>query len=301
MARDAGAATLPTPLRARLWERVRAGVSWLNLVPMSIWLLLFFAAPMLILILYSIWTTEDFRIVRSFTLENYTAIFTDPLLYKSFLLSLRIALFSTIGAALIAFPLAYFLAKRVRRYQLLGLLAVIVPFWTSYILRAYAWRILLGDNGVINRGLELAGLIEQPISALIYSPTATGIGLLYVYLPLMVLPIYAVLERLPDSLTEAAADLGASPWRVFREVIFPLALPGVLVGAVFTFVFAIGEYVIPALLGGGKELLFAQAIVLRIQAQQDWPAAAAMSIVLIGLTLFLVGLLGRRVRRLGLF
>lgn len=268
---------------------------------MGLWLTVFFIVPMLILMLYSVWSTEEFRLQREFTLDNYMAIFTRPLLYQAFFLSLRVALVATIGAAVLAFPLAFFLAKRVRRFQLIALIAVIVPFWTSYILRAYAWRILLGTDGVINQGLQFTGITNHPIEALIYSPTATGIGLLYIYLPLMVLPIFAVLERLPDSLTEAASNLGASPLQVFRHVVFPLALPGLLVGAVFTFVFSIGEYIIPALLGGGKQLLFSEAIVLRINAQQDWPAAAAMSLVLVALTLAMVALLGRRVRRLGMF
>lgn len=274
---------------------------WLNLLPLSLWLTTFFVAPLIILIVYSLWTVENFQVQQIFTLTNYTSIFTQPLLYQAFLLSLQVALFTTIGASIIAFPLAYFIAKRVRRYQMLALLAVIVPFWTSYILRAYAWRILLGEQGVINKGMQMTGLLDQPIEALIYSPSATGIGLLYVFLPLTILPIYSVLERLPDSLIEAAQDLGAPPWRSFVEVTLPLAMPGVLVGGVFTFVFSIGEYVIPALLGGGKQLLFAEAIVLRVNAQQNWPAAAAMAIVLIGLTLLMVGMLGRRVRKLGMF
>ncbi len=264
-------------------------------------MLVFFLIPVLILTVYSFWSVENFQVQRDFSFDNYTAIFTKPLLYKAFLLSLRVAFFSSFGAVLLAFPFAYFIAKKVVKYQSLALLAVIVPFWTSFILRAYAWRILLGPNGVINQGLEAAGLIEEPIGALLYSPTATGIGLLYVYLPLAILPIYSVLERLPDSLTEAAADLGASPFQVFREVVLPLSMPGVLVAGVFTFVFGIGEYVIPALLGGGKQLLYAEAIVLRINAQQDWPAAAAMAIVLMVLTFGMVALLGRRVRKMELF
>ena len=279
----------------------RNWLHWLNLLPMSLWMLVFFAVPIVILFFYSVWQVESFQLKRDFTLKNYTAIFTEPLLYKAFLLSLRVGLFATVGAVLLAYPFAYFIAKRLTRFQTLALLAVIVPFWTSYILRAYAWRILLGPNGAMNQSLEFFGFISQPITVLLYSPVATGIGLLYVYLPLTILPIYAVLEKLPDSLAEAAADLGASPWQVFREVIFPLSLPGVLVGAVFTFVFGIGEFVIPALLGGGKQLLFAEAIVLRINAQQDWPAAAAMSLVLMVITLGMVALLGRRIRKLGMF
>lgn len=279
----------------------RSLLHWLNMLPMSLWMLVFFVVPMIILLVYSFWTVRNFQVQREFSFDNYIAIFTRPLLYKAFLLSLRVAFFSSFSAVLMAFPFAYFLAKKVTKYQSLMLLAVIVPFWTSFILRAYAWRILLGPNGALNQGLELAGITSEPIGALLYSPTATGIGLLYVYLPLAILPIYSVLERLPDSLLEAAADLGASPFQAFREIILPLSMPGVLVAGVLTFVFGIGEYVIPALLGGGKQLLYAEAIVLRINAQQDWPAAAAMAIVLMLLTFGMVALLGRRVRKMDLF
>lgn len=279
----------------------RSWLHWLNLLPMSLWMLIFFVVPVVILLVYSVWQVENFQLQQVFTFDNYIAILTEPLLYKAFLLSLRVAAFATVAAITIAYPFAFFVAKRMRQFQTIAILAVIVPFWTSYILRAYAWRILLGPNGAINQSLSAVGVIDEPIGALLYSPTATGIGLLYVYLPLAILPIYSVLERMPTSLSEAASDLGASPWRVFREVIFPLSLPGVAVAAVFTFVFAIGEYVIPALLGGGKQLLYAEAIVLRINAQQNWPAAAAMSVVLMLITLALVALLGRRVRKAGLF
>lgn len=265
-----------------------------------VWLGVFLAAPLGILLVYSFWhVTPSFRIDRSFTLRNYTDLFTQPLVYRSFLLSLRVALLSTVGAVAVAYPFAFFLAKRAGRWQILLVVAVAVPFLTSYILRAYAWRTLLGENGIINGSLQALGLVDRPIDALLYSPLATGIGLLYLFLPVTILPIYATIERIPDSLLEAAANLGASPARVFREVVLPLSMPGVLVGAVFTFVFAIGEYIVPTLLGGGKQLLFSETIVLRVNSDLDWPAGAAMSIVLIAITLGLVALVGRRARRAG--
>jgi ABC-type spermidine/putrescine transport system permease subunit I len=243
--------------------------------------------------------TPSFAIDHALTFRNYTDIFTEPLAYKSFLLSLRVALLSTVAAVAIAYPFAFFLAKRVGRWQLLAVIAVAVPFLTSYILRAYAWRTLLGENGIINGALQAIGVIDEPIGALLYSPVGTGIGLLYLFLPITILPIYATIERIPDSYLEAASNLGASPARVFREVVLPLSLPGVLVAAVFTFVFSMGEYIVPSLLGGGKQLVFAETIVLRVNSDLDWPAGSAMSIVLIVITLLLVAAVGRKAHRAG--
>lgn len=273
-----------------------------GLAPLSVFLAVFLVLPLAILGVYSLWSvTPSFAIDHGFTLKNYTDLFREPLAYKSFLLSLRVALFSTIAAVTIAFPFAFFLAKRAGRFQLLAVIAVAVPFLTSYILRAYSWRTLLGENGIINGALQAIGLIDHPIQALLYSPVASGIGLLYLFLPITILPIYATIERIPDSYFEAAANLGATPWRIFREIILPLSLPGVLVAAVFTFVFSIGEYIVPSLLGGGKQLLFSETIVLRVNSDLDWPAGAAMSIVLITVTLVLVAAVGRRARRAGFF
>ncbi len=272
------------------------------MAPLTAWLAVFLLLPLGILVVYSLWSvTPSFAIDHRLTLQNYSDIFTEPLAYKSFLLSLRVASFSTIAAVAIAYPFAFFLAKRTGRFQLLAVIAVAVPFLTSYILRAYAWRTLLGENGIINGALQAIHLIDRPIQALLYSPVATGIGLLYLFLPITILPIYATIERIPDSYFEAAANLGATPNRVFREVVLPLSLPGVLVAAVFTFVFSIGEYIVPSLLGGGKQLLFSETIVLRVNENLDWPAGAAMSIVLIGITLLLVAAVGRRARHAGLF
>jgi ABC-type spermidine/putrescine transport system permease subunit I len=216
------------------------------------------------------------------------------------LLSLRTAATATVVAVVVAYPFAYFLAKKVRRGQAFLVGAVALPFLTSYILRAYAWRTLLGSEGVINSALHGIGIINRPLDWLLYSPTATSIGLLYVYLPLAVLPLYSVLERLPDSLTEAAENLGASGWRVFWHVTLPLSMPGVAVGALFTFVFASGEYVVPTLLGGGKRLVFPEIMVLAVQSRADWPAASAMAIFLMVVTLVLVGVAARFARKAGL-
>jgi ABC-type spermidine/putrescine transport system permease subunit I len=251
---------------------------------------------MLIMFVHSFWRVERFRIIQGFTLHNYYEIFTSPLLLQAFWLSLRIAVATVIVSAMIAYPFAYFLAKRAGRYKMLGIVAVVIPFWTSFILRSYAWKLLLGNQGILNSTLLLWGLRQEPITALLYSPTATAIGLIYVFLPMMILPLFTSLERIDDSLLQAAADLGAPPWRAFWEVTFPLALPGLAVGSVFTFIFALGEFIVPRLLGGGKNLLISQAIVLEFETKADWAKGSAMAMVLMFITLLLLGITASRVK-----
>lgn len=236
------------------------------------------------------------RIVRGFTLQNYYEALTNPLLAQSFLLSLRIAVVTVVATAIIAYPFAYFLAKRAGRFKLVAMLLVIIPYWTSFILRTYAWKLLLGNQGILNSTLQYLGLRSEPITAFLYSPTATAIGLIYVFLPLMVLPLFNSLEGIQDSLLDAAADLGARPWRTFVEVTLPLSLPGLSVGSVFVFIFSLGEFVIPRLLGGGKSLLVAQAIYLEFETKADWAMGSAMSMILMLVTLVLLGIVGRRVK-----
>ena len=272
---------------------VRAAV---GLSPLFLWETLFFLLPMGILFVYSFWRMRDFRLETVLTLYNYAEIVRNPLLWRAFLLSLEIAVAVTLVCAVIAYPVAYFIAKRAGHWKTLCLVGVVIPFWTSFILRAYAWKLLLGEQGIINSGLLRLGLIQTPLSGLLYSPAATSIGLIYGFLPFMIMPLYTSIEKVQDSWLQAAEDLGASPWRAFREVTFPLCFPGLVVGAVFTFIFAVGEYVIPALLGGGKSLMVAQAIVLEFETEQNWPGGAALAIALLAIILAMLGALLRWVR-----
>lgn len=256
----------------------------------------FFLAPIAILLVYSFWRMRDFVLITDFTLYNYREIFNNPLIAKAFLLSLRVAVLVTATCAVLALPVAYFISKVAGRWKIACLIAVIIPFWTSIVLRAYSWKLLLGDHGIINTGLVGMGAIGEPLSFLLYSPFATAIGLIYGYLPFMVMPIYTSIEKIRGSWLDAASDLGASPFRVFVEVILPLALPGIVVGSVFTFVFSLGEYVIPALLGGGKSLLMAQTIVQEFEISQNWPGGAAISVVLLLIVFGLVSAVLRWVR-----
>ena len=280
---------------SRLVRRRRLGAV-LGVAPAASWLTLFFVIPMLLMLAYSFWKVERMKIVRGFTLQNYYEALTNPLLAQSFLLSLRMAVVTVVVTAAIAYPFAYFLAKRAGRFKLVAMLLVIIPYWTSFILRTYAWKLLLGNQGILNSTLQYLGLRSEPITALLYSPTAIAIGLIYVFLPLMVLPLFNSLDGIKDSLLEAAADLGARPWRAFLEVTLPLSLPGLSVGSVFVFIFSLGEFVIPRLLGGGKSLLVSQAIYLEFETKADWAMGSAMSMILMLVTLVLLGIVSRRVK-----
>ena len=268
----------------------------IGLGPLLLWEALFFLVPMGILFVYSFWRMRDFRLNTAFTLYNYAEIIQNPLLWRAFVLSLKIAVAVTLVCAVIGYPMAYFIAKRAGPWKTLCLVGVVIPFWTSFILRAYAWKLLLGEHGIINSGLLRLGLIDAPLSGLLYSPIATSIGLVYGFLPFMIMPLYTSIEKVQDSWLQAAADLGAPPWRTFWEVTFPVCGPGLVVGAVFTFIFAVGEYVIAALLGGGKSLMVAQAIVLEFETEQNWPGGAALAIALLVIILAMLGLLLRWVR-----
>jgi ABC-type spermidine/putrescine transport system permease subunit I len=259
-----------------------------GLAPIILWQIVFFVCPMALLAVYSFWRLIDYKIDYTPTLYNYRDLFSNPLLFNALLLSLQVAVAVTIVCGVLAYPIAYFIAKKAGRWRVLLLILVIVPFWTSFILRAYAWKLLLGERGFINSGLSLLGLIDQPIQYLLYSPIATSIGLIYAFLPFYILPLYTSIDKVQDSWLAAAQDLGATPARTFFEVTFPLCIPGLVVGAVFTFIFAVGDYVIPQLLGGGKSLLIAQAIVLEFETSQNWPGGAALSMVLLVIILVIL-------------
>jgi ABC-type spermidine/putrescine transport system permease subunit I len=278
-------------LLARGWFKSFAGLG-----PIVLWQVVFFVVPMGMLSVYSFWRLVNYRMDYTFTLYNYAEIFRSPLLFNALVLSLEVAIAVTIACAVLAYPIAYFIAKKAGQWRTLLLIMVIIPFWTSFILRAYAWKLLLGERGFINSGLVLSGVLDESLSILLYSPVATTIGLVYSFLPFYILPLYTSIDKVQDSWLESATDLGATPFRAFWEVTFPLCVPGLVVGAVFTFIFAVGDYVIPQMLGGGKSLLISQAIVLEFETSQNWPGGAALSVVLLIIILAILTALFRWVK-----
>jgi spermidine/putrescine transport system permease protein len=253
---------------------------WALVAPALVWTAAFFVVPFLFMAAMSLWTRTAQGIERSWTLENYAGFFGRPALVQGLWNSLEITAIVTVLSVLLAYPLAWFIAMRVpREWQRLALILAVLPFWTSYVVRSYAWLLLLSQQGLINQALLGAGLIEAPL-VLANSRTATVIGFVHFFVMLLTLTIYANLAQLPPNYAKAAADLGASRWQTFRHVILPLTLPGIMVGAFLTFVLCIGDYITPQILGGNSELVLPQIIMLQIGRQADFPSASAMAIVL---------------------
>ena len=264
------------------------------------WLVAFFLAPFLIVLKISLSQTalaqppytpvldlaagwqglKDF--LAGLAPDNYALLFSDSLYFGSYLRSLTIAAASTLLLLLFGFPIAYALARMPRRWQGVLVVLVILPFWTSFLIRIYAWMNILQREGLLNQALLALGIIDEPL-AWLASDTAIFIGIIYSYLPFMVLPIYATLEKLDESLLEAAADLGAPPWKAFWVVTVPLALPGVTAGALLCFIPITGEFVIPDLLGGSESLMIGQVLWTEFFSNRDWPVASAVAVVLLSL------------------
>lgn len=261
-----------------------------------IWLLLFLIAPLAIVGLIALAEPADGvpPYVLGFTLDNFATIITDGLYRAALLLSLKVASISTLICLLVGYPMALAITDAPERWRNTLLLAVMLPFWTGFLMRINAWIGLLQDDGWINT--MLAGIGVGPVR-LLYTDTAMYLGIVYTYLPFMVLPLYSRLSRLEPVLQEAAADLGAPPWRVFMRVTLPLSLPGVAAGSALVFIPAVGEYVIPELLGGPQAQLIGRVLFEEFFANRDWPTAAALAVMLLVLLLGVPGAIGWVVRR----
>jgi putrescine transport system permease protein len=213
-------------------------------------------------------------------LENYATVFGDDLYVQAALSSVRIALLSTLLLLLVGFPVALAMARVRPERRTLLLALVILPFWTSFLIRVYAWIVILRPEGLLNGALQSLGLVEEPL-AVLNTETAVLVGLVYTYLPFMVLPLYAALERLDPALLEAAEDLGSPPARAFWTVTLPLSLPGVLAGSLLCFIPIVGEFVVPDLLGGSETLMIGRTLWSEFFSNRDWPLASAVAVVLL--------------------
>ncbi len=247
----------------------------------KLWLLVFFVIPMASMVLYSFWRVVDYQIVADFTLSNYTRISGD-LYVGVFARTIRLSILVTGICLLIGYPVAYFLARKVRYFKLTLLLLVILPLWTSYLIRSYSWMLILGTEGVINRLLLATGLTTEPVTWLLYSDFAVTIALVHIYLPYLILPLYAVLERIDSSILEAAWDLGGGYVRTFSSVILPLSLPGVATGCLFVFIPSMGAFVTPELLGGTRSIMIGSIIAQQFGVAYDYPFGSALALVLMG-------------------
>lgn len=268
-------------------RRALLALSWawplaLLAMPLLILLRVSLAQPRLAQPPYSpLWRASGagFRL-PDFHLDNYRLLFTDPLYGTAWCQSVLMAAGTAALCLLLAYPMAWAIARSPPARRRVLLLLVLLPFWSSFLLRIYALQGVLGTHGFLNQVLLATGLVEQPL-ALLHSTGAVALGMVYAYLPLMLLPLYAALEKLDGQLLEAAADLGCSPWQTFARVTLPLSLPGVLAGVVLVFVPALGEFVIPELLGAPDTLLLGQVLWNEFFANRAWPVAAALALLLL--------------------
>ncbi len=267
-------------LQSPAWRATVIGVPFL-------WLAVFFVLPFLVVLGISLVPAADGAPPfaspldpANHTLDSYRLLLEDDLYAISLVNSLRIAGVSTLICLLIGYPMAYAIARAGRTAQQVMLTLVILPFWTSFLIRVYSWMILLRPTGLINSALQGLGIIEEPLP-LLSNEFAVHLGIVYSYLPFMVLPLYAALERMDKSLLEAAYDLGAPPTRAFLKVTLPLSMPGIIAGSLLVFVPALGEFVIPDLLGGSDTPMIGRVLWNEFFLNRDWPAASAVAVVLL--------------------
>ncbi|MEN3974406.1 ABC transporter permease subunit [Emcibacter sp. SYSU 3D8] len=270
-----------------------------RLVALSIpyaWLALFFLLPLLIVLKISVSESvmgippyepifkaaENARVQIHLTFSNFMLLLRDNLYVVAYLNSVKIAAISTLVSVLLGYTMAYGIVRSPLRWRYLLLMLIIIPFWTSFLIRIYAMIGFLKDNGLINNVLMALGVIDQPLP-IMYTPAAIYIGIVYSYLPFMVLPIYAALERMDPSLLEAASDLGAKPWKAFLRVTLPLSMPGVIAGSLLVFIPAVGEFVIPELLGGLGSPMIGKVLWAEFFNNRDWPVASAVAVAMLAL------------------
>ena len=257
-------------------------------IPPLGWVTLFLIAPYAFLFCFSLWTVQSQTIVHHWNLNNYRQLIDNPVYLQVLLRSMRIAGAVTLLSLGLSFPLAYFLSFHVSVRKELLYQLVIIPLWVSYLVRAYAWKTILGSDGVLNTMLMYTGVTRHPVEFLLYSPFAVVLTLTHIYTPFTFLPIYASLEHIQRNLIEASQDLGASRVRAFWTVIFPLASPGVLAGATFAFVLSLGDFLSPLLIGGPSGIMISNVVVSLFGAAYDWPLGAAISLCMLLLVVLLL-------------
>ena len=281
----------------RPFRLITAGAGGVLLAPAALWYAAFFLAPLGFILVFSFLTSADYGgIEYRFNLGNYPQLLSNPIYLRIFLNTMGMAFSGTLLCLLVGFPLAYFLATRAGRWKNLLLVLLIVPFWTSFLTRTYAWLILLSDNGPVANVLQQAGVLHGDLGFL-YTYKAVLMGIVYNYLPLMIFPLYVSLERLDKRLLEAAKDLGAGRLQAFRRITVPLTMPGILTGCLLVFIPLTGEYVIPAILGGAKSYMIGNLIGDEFISAHDWAFGSALGMAVIVLLILLIAVYFRVARR----
>lgn len=294
------------------WRQLLPSARTMAIVPPFAWLLLFLLVPFLLVLKISfadlrfgippytaLAQIKDQTVSLVLSLRGYALLFSDSLYIATYLNSIKMAAVTTVWCALIGYPMAYYIARSRPALRNILLMAVILPFWTSLLLRVYAWVGILRSDGLLNNVLLWAGIIDAPLE--IYrTDLAVYIGLVYAYLPFFILPLYANLVKLDIRLLEAAYDLGARPWRAFLAITLPLSMPGVIAGAMLVFIPSVGEYVIPEMLGGANTLMMGRVMWTEFFNNADWPMAAAITCVMVLLLLLPITLFQyNQVRQIG--
>jgi spermidine/putrescine transport system permease protein len=265
----------------------KAGVT----IPPLLWVTAFLLVPYAILFCYSFWSVSPAQVIlHNWNVQNYLQLVRNPIYLQVLFRSMRIASSVTVFALLLGYPLAYYLSFHAAKRKDLLYQLVIIPLWASYLVRGYAWKTILGSDGVLNGFLQYLHITHKPVEFFLYSPFAVIITLTHIYTPFTLLPIYAALEHIPRNLVEASHDLGSSPWSTFRRVILPLSLPGVLAGATFAFVLTLGDFLAPLLVGGPSGIMISNVVVSLFGAAYNWPLGAAISfgMMLLVVTLLLI-------------
>ncbi len=289
--------TLPTPCHSAnkaMYSRLYKTVVF---TPPLLWVGLFLLLPYALMFAHSFWLVRDGVIVHQWNLQNYAKLLQNPVYLEVFFRTARIAASVTLLSLLLGYPLAYFMSfhagiRKDLLYQL-----VIVPLWVSYLVRGYAWKTILGSDGVLNGFLQYLHITKEPVSFFLYSPFAVIVTLTHIYTPFVFLPLYASLEHIPRNLIEASHDLGASPRATFFRVILPLSIPGLLAGATFAFVLTLGDFLGPMLVGGPSSIMIANIVQSLFGTAYDWPLGAAIAVGILLLTIALLFLTERLEKR----
>ena len=291
---------------ARSSARIRASAAlfrrpWLRAVMLlsapGAWFVLIYLAALVILFLSSLWSVDEFtgKLVHTWTFENFKTLFTEPTYRTIALRTIGIAAAVTVTDAILAFPFAFYAARLApRRLQTVLFVAVLIPLWTSYLVRVYAWRLILAKDGILNWFLDHIGLGSVNVA---YSNTAMWIVFSYIWLPFMILPVWSAIERVPDSYLEASADLGARGWLTFRRVLWPQVLPGIVAGSIFTFSLTLGDFITPTLVGGAGSDFIGNVVYRSVGVSNNVPFAAAFAVV----PVVVMGIYLAIARRLGAF
>lgn len=252
---------------------------WAVAAPPVLFACALLVVPMLVVLAHSFWTQDFLRIDRTLTLRNYEIVFTDPMYRTLLARSLGVSLTVAMLTVALAYPVAYFISFHGGRYKALWIFLITVPFWTSYLLRVMAWRVILGQQGVLNLGLVEIGILSEPSPAFLYNLNAVVITLTHAWAAFALLPIYVSLEKVDRSLIEAARDLGDGPVRAFLRVTLPLTMPGVIAAVLIVMIPTMGDYVTPRLVGGSEGMMIANAIQTQFGRAANWPLGAALSVV----------------------